>query len=55
MNLQEELKALKERIAELEELTKEEREFPPPMFSSTICTGYFSSFIRCWICFSVWL
>ncbi|WP_373804693.1 hypothetical protein, partial [Jeotgalibaca porci] len=28
MNLQEELKALKERIAELEELTKEEREFP---------------------------
>lgn len=28
MNLQEELKALKERIAELEELAKEEREFP---------------------------
>ena len=28
MNLQEELKALKERIAELEELTKEEQEFP---------------------------
>jgi hypothetical protein len=28
MNLQEELKALKERIAELEELVKEEQEFP---------------------------
>ena len=28
MNLQEELKALKERIAELEEQAKEEREFP---------------------------
>lgn len=28
MNLQEELKALKERIAELEERTKEEQEFP---------------------------
>ena len=28
MNVQEELKALKERIAELEELAKEEREFP---------------------------
>ena len=28
MNLQEELKALKKRIAELEELVKEEREFP---------------------------
>ena len=28
MDLQEELKALKERIAELEELAKEEREFP---------------------------
>ncbi len=28
MNLQEELKALKERIAELEELAKEEQEFP---------------------------
>ena len=28
MNLQEELKALKKRIAELEELAKEEREFP---------------------------
>ena len=28
MNLQEELKVLKERIAELEELAKEEREFP---------------------------
>ena len=28
MNLQEELKTLKERIAELEELAKEEREFP---------------------------
>lgn len=28
MNLQEELKALKERIAELEEQVKEEREFP---------------------------
>ena len=28
MNLQDELKALKERIAELEELAKEEREFP---------------------------
>ena len=28
MNLQEELKALKDRIAELEELAKEEREFP---------------------------
>ena len=28
MSLQEELKALKERIAELEELAKEEREFP---------------------------
>jgi len=29
MNLQEELKELKERIAELEELAKEEHEFPP--------------------------
>ena len=28
MNLQEELKALKERIAELEELAKEEQKFP---------------------------
>ena len=28
MNLQEELKALKKRIAELEELAKEEQEFP---------------------------
>jgi len=28
MNLQDEIKALKERIAELEELAKEEQEFP---------------------------
>ena len=28
MNLQEELKSLKQRIAELEELAKEEQEFP---------------------------
>ena len=28
MNLQEELKALKERIAELEELAEEEQDFP---------------------------
>ena len=31
MNLQEELKALKERIAELEQLAKEEQEFPQYM------------------------